>query len=249
MTTTLETFSDYIVYVDESGDHSMGAVYESYPLFVLAFCIFRKDEYLREVVPAFQALKFKYFGHDSVVLHEREIRKATGPFKILLNPNVRTEFMRDLTEVIRAAPFGVVTAAIDKRRYSELPKKSAAELPATSNIYHLALGFCLDHLDRWWGNKEQHHTMHVVFEARGKVEDQELELEFRRSCDRMKKPFEPVFLSKASNSPGLQLADLIARPIGTHVLHPDQENRAYSLIRTKFVGQGEAGALGLKIFP
>jgi len=35
-------FSDYIVYVDESGDHNLERINPEYPLFVLAFCIFEK---------------------------------------------------------------------------------------------------------------------------------------------------------------------------------------------------------------
>ena len=33
-------FSKYIVYVDESGDHSLQSIDDNYPLFVLAFCNF-----------------------------------------------------------------------------------------------------------------------------------------------------------------------------------------------------------------
>ena len=36
--------SDYIVYVDESGDHSMEHINQEYPLFVLALCIFDKQK-------------------------------------------------------------------------------------------------------------------------------------------------------------------------------------------------------------
>ncbi len=35
-------FSKYIVYVDESGDHSLQSIDENYPIFVLAFCVFHK---------------------------------------------------------------------------------------------------------------------------------------------------------------------------------------------------------------
>ncbi|MCH8553147.1 MAG: DUF3800 domain-containing protein [Natronospirillum sp.] len=35
-------FSKYIVYVDESGDHNLQSLDESYPVFVLAFCVFHK---------------------------------------------------------------------------------------------------------------------------------------------------------------------------------------------------------------
>lgn len=41
----LSSFSKYIVYVDESGDHSLNSVDANYPIFVLAFCVFHKRHY------------------------------------------------------------------------------------------------------------------------------------------------------------------------------------------------------------
>jgi len=65
--------SDYIVYVDESGDHSLTTVNPRYPLFVLSFCVFRKSVYNEQVAPALRRLKFAAFGHDMVVLHESDM--------------------------------------------------------------------------------------------------------------------------------------------------------------------------------
>jgi hypothetical protein len=48
--------SDYIVYADESGDLSFED--KEYPVFVLAFCIFSKREYLTDVVRHIKGLKF-----------------------------------------------------------------------------------------------------------------------------------------------------------------------------------------------
>src|SRR5690606_19102582 len=45
-------FSDYIVFVDESGDHAMGSIDEGYPLFVLSCCLISKRDYVATVVPA-----------------------------------------------------------------------------------------------------------------------------------------------------------------------------------------------------
>jgi hypothetical protein len=47
--------------------------------------------------------------------------------------------------------------------------------------------------------------------------------------------FNCIIKSKQANSGGLQLADLIARPIGRKVIKPDQENRAYEIIESKLV--------------
>jgi len=52
-----------------------------------------------------------------------------------------------------------------------------------------------------------------------------------------------VFVDKRSNSSGLQLADLMARPIGLKVLRPLQENRAFEVLRPKLINGG------LKSFP
>lgn len=42
-------FSKYIVYVDESGDHSLQNIDEQYPLFVLAFCVFHKGTMVKRL--------------------------------------------------------------------------------------------------------------------------------------------------------------------------------------------------------
>ena len=54
-------FSDYIVYVDESGDHGLINIKTNYPIFVLVFCIFDKNQYLK-TASQIQNMKFKYFG-------------------------------------------------------------------------------------------------------------------------------------------------------------------------------------------
>lgn len=93
------TFSDYIVYVDESGDHSLESINPEYPLFVLSFCIFRKDVYANNMTPAVRKLKFWTFGHDMVVLHEIDIRKKRGSFA-KLSKEPREAFLNALTDII-----------------------------------------------------------------------------------------------------------------------------------------------------
>jgi hypothetical protein len=53
------------------------------------------------------------------------------------------------------------------------------------------------------------------------------------------------------NSPGLQVADLVARPVGIHDLRPDQPNRAWEILRDKVVKSpdGEMYGYGLKVYP
>jgi len=52
-----------------------------------------------------------------------------------------------------------------------------------------------------------------------------------------------MFAEKKANLLGLQLADLIARPIGRHVLNPNQPNRAFDILSSKiFFAQQSNGA-------
>ncbi len=95
--------------------------------------------------------------------------------------------------------------------------------------------------------KQHGRTVHVIFESRGRKEDRELELEFRRIAANDGSPgpgrqdfglfdFQPVFVPKAANSVGLQLADLTARPIALSQLRPNQPNRAFEIVRPKMGG-------------
>ncbi len=246
----MQPFSDYIVYVDESGDHSLSSIDQTYPAFVLAFCVFQKEEYVRSIVPAVQDFKFRHFGHDMVVLHERELRRQEPPFVFLKSESKRAVFHTELNALIEAAPFTVIASAIRKdrlaRRYVE-----------PQSPYDIAMLFCLERLNRLLVDAgQQGRRTSVVFERRGKQEDKELELAFRRICDKggMRGPMpdlDIVFADKQVNSAGLQIADLIARPIGVKTLRPEQPNRAYEIIDTKFrrSTSGKVDGWGLKIFP
>ncbi len=248
-------FSDYIVYVDESGDHSLASIDPDYPVFVLALCVFHKRHYAEKIIPAVEKLKFNYFGHDSVVLHENEIRKQKGDFAFLSHRPTRDAFMSRLSSIMEASNFVLISAVVDKTRLSRSEG-------ATSNPYHIALGICLEALREFLAEKGQDQVKtHVVVECRGKKEDAELELEFRRICDgdnpgNRVLPFDVVFADKKTNLTGLQLADLVARPVGLNYIRPQQANQAFELLKKKFfcdggrakVGCGYEG-VGLMVYP
>ena len=109
--------SDYIVYVDESGDHSLTSIDVEYPVFVLSFCVFRKDWYTSTITPELRRLKFDTFGHDMVVFHEHDIRKKKGAFS-KLSKEPRERFMDSLTEIMERADFTLIAVVIDKKKHA-----------------------------------------------------------------------------------------------------------------------------------
>ncbi len=121
----------------------------------------------------------------------------------------------------------------------------------------MALCFCIERAYVLLQEQGQGGRLtHIVVERRGRREDAELELAFRRilgGANRWGKLtcFELVFADKRTNSAGLQLADLTARPLGRHVLAPTQPNHAYEIIEKKLRRSptGEVFGRGLKVFP
>ncbi len=239
-------FSDFIVYVDESGDHNLIKVNPDFPVFCLSFCVVAKGRYLSKIVPSFQKFKFDFWGHDLIILHEHEIRKSKNKFNFLMeSEDIRDRFFGQINALIENADMSVFAAVIQKDRLME-------KYLFPDNPYHIALLFCMERLQEFLiRNDQRGKRISVVFESRGKKEDKDLEIEFRRICDNernwgYKNPnfrefdFEPIFVPKAVNSTGLQLADLVARPVALSVIKPGQTNRAYEIIKEK---------LNLKIFP
>ncbi|MDB5680555.1 MAG: hypothetical protein JWO16_360 [Sphingomonas bacterium] len=241
------TFSDFIVFADESGDHGLASIDPQFPVFALVFCVFEKKRYVEEVEPAFRNLKFKWFGHDAAVLHEREIRKQAPPFDFLRSgADTREAFMADVNAIMERVPFHAYVSVIDKT-------KLLKRYPEPHNPYDLAMLFCLEKLsNRLVVDGQGGKLTHVLFEGRGRTEDAQLELEFRRviahqrrwgwrEVDFSRAPLEPVFVPKAANLAGHQLTDLIARPLALRALRPDQPNRAAELIANRI--------WDVKIFP
>ncbi|MBX9614333.1 MAG: DUF3800 domain-containing protein [Caulobacteraceae bacterium] len=234
-------FSDYIVYADESGSPVLDGIDPNFPIFVLSKVLVAKEIYRSQIVPAIQKLKFDFTGHDQLILHERDIRRQSAGFAFLqTGKDVRTRFLEAVNALVASADMQVVATVIDKEqlkvRYAE-----------PWSPYDVALYLCLERtLEFLLSRNQQGCLLHVVFESRGAREDAELELRFRRitaneghwghrRLDFSTIRWEPVFADKRSNSAGLQLADLVARPIGLKALRPLQTNQAFDIIRSKLL--------------
>lgn len=233
------SFSDYIIYADESGSPVLSADQDDFPIFVLVFVLVRKDHYINAVVPALQQLKFDFVGHDQLILHERDIRRQAKDFAFLQrDADERQVFLQRTNDVIRNAEIELCCAVIDKA-------KLRARYSDPWDPYALAITFCMEEAAaRLIGHGQQAREVSVILEARGSNEDRQLEVEMARVArgdPRIGRPsqqvqqidWQPRFCDKRCNSSGLQLADLAARPLGLSYLRPGQTNRAADILRAK----------------
>ena len=233
-------FSDYIVYFDESGSPVLNTNIADYPVFVLACILMNKKTYAEQIIPAMQKFKFKYLGHDQIILHEYDIRRQSHGFAFLqTDAKLRTEFLTDMSQLIESQNFEILACVIDKKTLRK-------NYHNPFDPYKLALLFSMEQIALRLENLGQcGKTIHVIAESRGKTEDKELALEFKQiangttflpseQADLFKEfDWQILFSDKKANSAGLQLADLVARPIGIHTLRPKQNNKAYEIIEKK----------------
>lgn len=189
-------------------------------------------------------LKFKWFGHEGVILHSRDIRKGQGDFAFFSDPAKRAEFLQELTAIMSDCDYQLISVAIRKDRLS-------AQYRYPADPYELALLFAMERLLSVLEGARQ-TEVYVVAEKRGEREDRELHVAFQRivslgseyiGAERFRAiRFTLRFLPKSFNIIGTQMADLAAYPIARYVLDSTKANPPYDVVRRKFCRQ-------LKIFP
>lgn len=240
-----------VVFLDEAGNLNLDLRDEDFPVFAVTLLVCDRDEYCHSIVPEFLQFKIKHFGHEAIVLHSRDIRKAQKDFGFLTDRFRRDSFMHDISTLMGKLNYQWITTVIRKQRHRELYGIAA------QNPYDLALTFCLERLLPLLEAKNQTEVC-VMAEARGKREDKELELTFLRtvtngtfyvSADRFRNvKFALKFAEKRQNVTGNQMADLIAYPVARHVLDPAKPNLPYDVLFEKeYKGPGKVR--GLKVFP
>lgn len=228
-----------LVYLDETGDHSLEHIHPQFPIFALAFVICRPESYAERIVPSVYRFKIHYFGHECVVLHSRDIRKQAGPFAILTDAEVRSRFYADLNRLVEACDFHLLVAAIHKHAHAERYGWRAR------NPYDMALGLGLGRLVTLMEEMGE-EAVTLVAESRGRILDAELELAFRDIVRDGTDEVGPerfarlgirlVFAPKSMDVVGTQIADLAAYPFARRLLNPEQPNPALDVLLPKLIG-------------
>lgn len=240
-----------IMFLDESGDHSLDKIDNSYPMFVLAGCIFDFDYYSAIAEPKINELKLKHFGKIDIILRSYDIRKQKKDFAALVDKKKREAFYSDLDEVIKLLDFKIIAAAIHK-------KKLKNQYNDPGNPYNLCLQFILERSVMFLGRTGEKLIFRI--ESRETHNDKKLaevyekfrliDQHYFKKEEIQSKFVDLSFNQKTQNIAGHQIADLVAYPIGVAVLDSNRENKAFEIIKAKFHSKnGMYENYGLKIFP
>lgn len=242
--------SRFIAFFDECGDHSLTKIDKDFPLFLLCTVVVEREAYARHMIPALAEFKLRYFAHEGINLHSREIRKAEGPFGILQNETVRQQFLAELSAMMAALPFTLFITAIQKTAYAERYGKDA------KNPYDVALEYSFERILHFLENQNE-TRLPVIAEARGQQEDDALRASFHRlmtqgtyynKAERFQKLVCPIsFRRKQDNIAGIQVADLCAHPTARYLLKPGVANQAFEVVQPHIYVSGRIN--GLKVHP
>ncbi len=242
--------SPLIMFLDESGDHSLTKIDPQYPLFVLTGVII-DENYSPILEKEFRTFKRNLFGSEDIILHTADITRNKNGFEKLKDAAFRHKFYLEVNRLIDNLDFKVVACAIHKNDH--LAKYGLAAV----DPYMLSLDILIE---RFIFELKAGNTQGVIVaESRGGNLDNELELAFLNLKIQGTKYIQGVTLKskiqglnirdKKDNIAGLQLADLVATPIGRFVLGKNIKED-FKIIERKFRRwRGNYEGVGLVVLP
>ncbi len=245
--------ADYVLFIDECGNHDLKNVDQNFPVFCLCGCLFERMYYREEVIPQMNAIKIKYWNRNDVIFHSRDIRKHEKEFHILADIGIREDFYLDLNATLSSLNFSIISIIIDINEHIKQYRDKAF------HPYDLSLKYILERYSKCLDKKSS--TGYALAESRGAVEDKKLIGLYKRYFNFGTDYVPPIknvtsltTKKKTENINGLQIADLIAYPIARKVIDPEKTNLAFEIIKSKIQSKnnGEEShflGFGMKIFP
>lgn len=248
---------DSLVFVDECGPHSVKAP-DTFPVFTLAAVIARRTHYDDVLDVRWREWKATNLGSGDASIHEPDVRKRESRFA----GEHGSELVNSLRGFLETAEFDVVACAVNRVEYRKFAAPDPLDATLPDHMYLFAMDVLFERIALVLDGKLPGGKASVVVESRGPREDALLQYEFARlhldgtsyigdSFFRSRLCPGISFLAKTQNCTGLQLADLVARPISEKVANPTGTPERWPEVRRKLCQGRETkhSILGLKIVP
>lgn len=216
----------YRIYVDEVGNPDLESSDNPNHRFLSLTGVIMELDYVRTTVhPQMEAMKTKHFAahpDEPLILHRKEIMNSKPPFDSLRDSAKRTEFDKELLDLIRYWEYTVISVCIDKKRHKETYRIWRHD------PYHYCLMILLERFVLFLERVSSRGD--VMAESRGGKEDRRLKASFAGLWQNgtsyiAQERFQAALTSKqlkvklkSNNISGLQLADLLAHPSRNEIL-------------------------------
>jgi hypothetical protein len=251
----------YRLYIDEVGNPGFRRCEQPMNRFLSLTGVACALDHVRDAIaPDMMRLKEKHFGahpddDTPLILHRRELVRRDGPFAALNDADSREAFDADLFTCFSTWDYTVFTVVLDKltlmQRYGT----------AVYHPYHYATAFVVERYARWLSAGGAQGD--VMAEGQGGGNDRALKDAFQTLVTEGTHYMRPEALRasltstqlkvrlKDANTPGLQLADLLAHPACAFLKrqhgHADEGNgfgtRVMALLEARKFGRSSAGEI------
>ena len=241
-----------VLFLDESGDHSLSVIDPQYPIFVLGGIIVDRDYAEGPMTQALNQFKLDMFGRDDMVLHTADITRNRNGFENMKDSEFRNHFYTQLNALMDNLQYTVVACAIRKDEHYNRYGLAAVD-PYLLSFGILVEQFCFD-------VENQSDGGIIIAERRNPTMDRTLELAWLNIRINGTASVQASVVAsritslnlraKRDNIAGLQLADLVVSPIGRHILgKPDKEDWRIVERKLRRSRYGEIEGYGLVTLP
>ena len=224
-----------ILYIDESGDHSLVKIDRNYPVFVLAGTEFDAESGIDELESKTHRVKNELFGNTDIILHTSDIVGRENGFEALEDSEFRVKFYQSINRFICDLEFTAICCVIDKYRHKAKYGDQAYD-PYSFSLEVLVERFCFD-------LNSANTTGYMIAESRGDHFDSQMMdawHEIQKNGTGYLAPgringtvADLKFRPKSDNISGLQISDLVANPAGRIALRKRERNDM-RIVRNKF---------------
>lgn len=252
---------EYLLFLDECGIHPLSPDSDQFPLFCLCGVIVDVERYAT-FDRLWKTWKAKWLGSRRVIVHEPDVRKRSHHFHVTGDPAREQAILDSLAAQLAELEFWCIAAVIDKRRFAQLYASGNVDDFLPKSGYLMCVDFIFERFVHFLYYAGENAQGAVIAESRGLREDAEVHAEFLRlqlegtqwhAEHQFRGQLRPFieFKRKDCNSSGLQIADLVARPVAEKVREPEATPERWQSVASKFYdgGKERRSSYGLKIFP
>lgn len=244
------------VFIDECGAFQLTSP-DAYPVFVVSAVIVEEENWAT-VDALWKRFKAQALGSPNVVIHEPDIRRRRWPFA---EPE-RTARLEAMRQAIEPLDFKAIGIVVNRPNYVKDHGLGPLDASLPAHTYWMALDFLMERLVMALDGEFGGARAVITVESREKKEDALLQYEFTRLMldgtsyikeTWFRQSLYPgiIFEGKDTNNTGLQVADVIARPMGDKVVSPNSSPYLWPEFKGKLcpTKQTKNSILGLKVLP
>ena len=242
-----------ILFLDESGDHSLTGIDPQHPIFVLGGIIVDQDYAMGEMNDKLNSFKKDLFGTTNITLHTADFTRQKNGFERIMERDFCARFYEKLNQFISELDITILACVIKKDLHM---KKYGID---ALDPYHLSLNILIERFCFAIGHYDTKGN--IIAEARDATLNRQLNLawkniqvagtKFVKATEINKRIQDMNLKTKQSNLAGLEIADLIVTPIARHILGR-QSRISIDLLKNKIwinkIG-GDTVGHGLVILP